>query len=399
MRSTAIALALVLAIALAPPAAAKASDPDYPPEFLALLPGWIADAEALATDADKERPWYAEADGFLQKARATQAEGRLRVTMFHIETYRELVLAHQLEDAAAKERSDAERRAFIASRTSGMKVDADRAWADFRATLHGYDGQLRSLHTIEKAIYAADVAIGGMLGAAEYDPIAREFPKQAGVPFAYVHGLVRSTATAQLNVDWARQMLAEAVKQEGLPPRVVEEAWSNLTAAAVIAPEGEVPPYVESLEALASPARNNSEALMAITSALVEQRLSRAYNMQTIFGDASTRGLNVVSDAARFMTKQLNDTTLETPRAYGLTGVFTSDAIDRARFTNEFIANGTADLGTVLVAWSALEHATYVLVALSSVSPVSPPPEKETPMHGALLAIGVLVAVALGRRS
>jgi hypothetical protein len=91
------------------------------------------------------------------------------------------------------------------------------------------------------------------------------------------------------------------------------------------------------------------------------------------------------------------------PRSFGLQGVFTSDAIDRAQLTQQYLLSDQADLGTVIIAWSALEHATYVTTALSAVSPIQPPPNvmpvtEGTPGVGILALVGVAVCVAVFRR-
>ena len=396
-----IALALALTLAL-PAVAAKESEPEYPAAFLALVPGWIAEAEALVTEEDRTRPWWPEAEGFLAKAKDAQEAGRLRIAMFQLETYYELAVSNKLVDEAnATRSSDAERKAFIIGRTAGMRADTERAWEEFRASAHGYDAQLRSLQTIEKVLYAGDVALIGILGLQGYDEIAPEFPKQPGVPLGYVLALVRAAHSSGLNIGWASQMLTEAVKEEGLPPRVEDEGWANLSAAALAIPEGEVPSYLQDMARLGDEARNNSEVLLSIVFSLAEQRASRAYGMYSIFGDAESRAKDVVTDSARGMNIQLNNTTLDEPRGHGLTGVFTSDAIDRARYANEFLAAQKGDLGIVINAWSALEHARYVTAALAAASPITPPPtptDEETPGMGALLVLAIVVAAAFAQR-
>ena len=394
----ALALAL-LALLLAPGAAAQSSDPEYPEGMLALLPGWIAEAEALPREGDRAQPWWPEADSFLQKAKASAEAKRLRVTMFHLETFGELVAAQQLmDDARAQGGSEAEQRTYIVQQTRTWHADATSAWDAYRARLKGYDGELRSLRSIEQAFYATDVALTAAATAQEHELLAREFPKQSGVPDGYVLALVRASRSPDTTIGWAEDLLEVAVREEGLPPRIVDEAWTNLSTAA-LAISGEAPPYMANLDAVARPARESNETTVAIVASLAEQRATRANGMQTIFGDAQTRGLSVVQDAARGMNKQLNNTTLERPRAYGLEGVFTSDAIDRARFSNEFVADGTASLGTVLVGWAALEHATYANTALSALSPMQPPEEeKGTPFAPVALVLLALAALAVLRR-
>lgn len=395
-----LAGALLVALLLAPVAAAQGSDPDYPDDLLALLPGWIEEAEALARAEDRAKPWWPQADEFLAKAKAAADEGRFRITTFHLETFSEVVLANQLLDDTASMGSDAERRSAIAQRTRAWNEDAGGAWLAFRERLHGYDAQLRSLTTIEKALYASDVALTAAVSMDEHDLLSREFAKQGGVPDGYVYALVRASHTPLQAIGWADDVLAAAARGEGLPPRVVDAPWANVTAVALNLTAADAPDFLESLETLAQPARENGEAVLAVAFSLAEQRAIRANNMQTIFGDAEARGLAVVADASRGMSKQLNNTTLDAPRAFGLEGVFTSDAIDRARFTNDFVATGNATLATVLVAWSALEHQSYATSVLGSASPVQPTPMAETPAPGLLLvALALLGAALLIRRA
>lgn len=363
-----LAVAIVL-VTLAPCASAAPED-EYPAAFVALLPGWIRSAEGLANGSDHAAPWWPQAQAFLDKAHAAADAGRFRVATFHVETFTEVVLANKLMDESQSLGSDAERRAFIATRTSAWNQDAEDAWRAYRAKLHRYDGELHSLQTLELAVYSADMALGGATGAGDHAPYAREFPKQEGVPDGYVLALVRASHTSLQTLRWADRMLDEALSMEGVPPRVNDTAWAEIGQVAIAsAPDGQ---EAERLGEIAAPARANNESMLAIASWLAEQRVMRAGGMQTIFGDAGTRGLDVVNDAARGMNKQLNNTTLEDAHDRSLLGVFTVDAIDRARFTNEFIANGTADLGTVIVAWSALEHQAYATAAFGYASPTPP---------------------------
>lgn len=399
-RALALALVALLGLAHAPHAAAGSHAPLYPAELTALLPRWIDEAEALVAPGAQERPWWPEAERFLTMAKDASSGGRLRVAMFHLETFTELTLTGQLmDDANASRTSDAERKAYIQQRVGAMRHDSEEDWARFRATLHGYDAQLRSLQTIEKALYAADIAATGRLLVDTYDGYAQEFPRQAGVPKGYVMGLVRAAHTSGLNVGWAQDMLAESVKQEGLPPRVLEEPWANITSAAVQVPEGDVPSYMRPLADLADEARANNETLLSIVLSLAEQRAARAYEMHSIFGDAESRAKNVVADSAAGMNRKLRNTSVETPRGNGLTGIFTGDAIDRARYTNELHEQGKADLGIIIIAWSALEHATYVHATLASASPVVPPePTTQTPGPALAALLAVLALAALTTR-
>lgn len=390
-----VALALV-ALLLAPAGVAK-SEPAYPSELRALVPAWLAEARALG-EPSRGAAWWPEAQVWLDNATAAEGAGRFRIAIFQLETYHEVLLTKRLVDEAAPLGSDAERKSFVLQRITDAREDADAAWLAYRAKLHGLDAQLRSLQSIEKALYSADIATSGFLLLADHEPLARDFPRAQGFPEGYVLALVRATHTARLDVEYASDMLDAAVEGEGLPPRVLDGPWANLTASALVPYEGDVPPYLKAYEEAIGPARANGESVLALAIALAEQRAIRQNGMNTIFGDASSRGKDVVNDAARGMRKQLNNTTVDLPVSYGLSGVFTVDAIDRARYTDEFVARGEAQLGTVTTAWASLEHAGYVLDALAAVSPVEPSTEeKGAPGFGAAALVVAALAVALTR--
>lgn len=393
-----VAVALLVLVAL--PTAHAKPEYDYPDDIVGLLPKWTAEVEALAQPADHERPWWPQAEGFLVKAKEARDAGRVRVAMFHLETFAELVTAHHLMDEAEAFGADAEKRSFVLQRTNDARSDAERAWTAYRERLHRYDGEVKSLHTIEKALYSADLALGAIVSTDAFDALARQFPHEEGFPEGYVVALARATTTPLLDIGWAEDILAEAVKAEGLPPRVVDEPWNNLTMAVVAyrANSTEVPFYARSLDARAKPAREANESLLALAAVIAEQRSARADGMQTIFGDANSRGMDVVRDSSRGMGKLLDNTTLDTPRSYGMLGVFTSDAIDRALLTTDYVAEGKADLNVVIAAWVSLEHQTYVLGALGKVSPIQPPApveeEKGAPGAGLLIASLALAGAA-----
>lgn len=399
------ALALVaLLLVPAAHAATNTGEISYPPGLIALLPAWIQEAEAMAVAEDKGKPWWNEADGFLARAKEAQGQGRFRTALFHIETYRELLIANRLIDEAKAPANANQPKSYVLQRVAGEKDDADAAWLAYRAKLHGYEGQLHSLQTIEQTLYSADLALAGMLASTEFDSLAGEFPKQEGFPEGYVFALVHASYTPLLEVGWADAILADAVKQEGLPPRIDDEKWNNFTSASTAyGLEGASPSYLEALDLLARPARNNGEGILSVAFVLAEQRATRANSMQTIFGDARSRGLSVVTDAARGMNKQYNNTTLEASRNVGLVGLFTSDAFDRVQLTQKYLASDQADLGTVISAWSSLEHAAYATSTLAAVSPIAPLPDtsptKGTPGASVLALLGVaLVAAMLARR-
>lgn len=399
--------ALLAALALlAPGVRAEEHAGEYPEDMLALLPRWTQEVEALANETDRGRPWWPDAQVYLTKASEAREDGRFRVAMFHLETFSELVVSQKIHDEAnATLGSDAERRAFVVARTSAMRADAERAWTAFRVTLTGYDDELRSLHTIEKTLYAADVALVGMLGTNVFDTHARDLSGQSGLPIGYTYVLVRASHTARLNIDWAADILAEAVKQEGLPPRALDEKWESLKLAGMVAPERQpqLPAYLENIDRLVKPVRENNETLLTLAFAFAEQRTLRVAGMQTMFGDGQSRGLDALGDAARGLGRQRNNTTMETPRLFGLTGIFTADAMDRADLTLDYHREGRADLGIVLSAWGGIDHQNLVTGALGAVSPVVPPTQPplkdETPGAGvALVVLAAACAVALAAR-
>lgn len=399
-------VALVLAaLTLLVPGATAAPTPEFPQEVRDLLATWVVEAEALGAN-DTDRAWYGEAKTFLDEAKQMQAAGRVRAAMYDLETFTELVLAGQIQDEAASLGSDAERKSFAISRATAWHVESKAAWEAYRARLNATEDEIHALHALELTLYSADNALGAALSSREHEFIAREFPKQPGFSRDYLLALVRADHSTLLNFQWANDMLDAAARLEGLPPRINDTAWAQQTGYALQDPGyTTVPAHLEELEKLATPVRANNESVMAFTIALAEQRAARATNIVVIFGDAQSRGMDVVSDAARGMRGQLNNTTMAAPRAHGLTGVFTADAMDRAIFTQSFVERQLADLNIIIAAWSALEHQTYVTLALTPVSPVQPPPpaptvdgRKAPGFEFAALAAGAL-ALALAMRA
>lgn len=406
---TALAVALTLwTVALGPGAGLAAAEgkplpePDYPEHLLDLMPGFIADAEALARPADKERPWWPQVQEWLDNASNASEADRFRIVLFDLETFTELLFAKQLIDEAQALPNDAERKTFVIQRTSAWKQDADAAWSRYREKLHSYDGQLQSLHTVEAALYSADLALTSALSAASHTALAREFPAEPGFDEGYVVGLVRYSHTPFLRLQWADAVLQAAADLEGTGPRIREDAWANLTAQA-LAINGTGPAHVAELRTLGDPVRANGEGTLALAVALAEQRSARLSEIQLLYGDAQTR-LDVLSDAAKFLGRRLENLTLESPRSIGLHGSFTSDAADRAHYALEFHERGQSSLGLLLATWANMDHADYVVAALGSVSPVTPPPTPEDDGRGAPLApwlalLGLAtVALALRRR-
>lgn len=392
--------ALLALLLLAPGARGQPAAPEYPEDLRALLDGWMRDAEALGAPS-KGKPWYPDVETWLAKARQAQADGRVRVAMFDIETYTELVLAHELVEDANETGSDAEGRALVVARTREWQQQAEAEWTELRAAARELDADARSLHTIEQATYGADIGLMGMLLTQQMDLLARDLGSRTQIDVGYVAAMVRASHTALLDATWGRDIIESAGALEGLPPRVLDDRWANLSLAARYGPSP-APPYLEPYEKRAEGPRANNESIVSLAFALAEQRAARENAIQGIFGDARSRGKAVVADAARGMGKTLNNTTMETARAVGLRGVFTADAIDRASYTQEVVASGNAELANVVVAWSGLDHAGYVVETLGAVSPVEPvvaSPTKPTPGASlALAGLALLAAALLARR-
>lgn len=394
-RDAAFAFALATLL-LVPGVHAAVPEPEFPDPLAALVPGWIADAEALAA-GDQEKDWWPEAQKFLDSAKDAQKAGRVRSAMFDVETFTELVLTGRLTDEAAPLPSDAERKGLILQRTSAWHTQALGAWDAYRQELDDVEDEIHALHALEIAAYSADLALGARLLTDDREGLAREYPKQSGSDRGYVLALVRASRTALLELEWASDILGLAGSYEGLPPRVNETAWEELAAYALLPPEGSAPSQAEPIEKVAVDIRENNESVMAVVINLAEQRAARAQSIFIIYGDAQSRGLNVTSDAGRAMKRQLENATMDEPRGYGLLGVFTADSIDRAMKTSGYLDQGLTDLGVVIGAWSALDHAKYVAATLGTVSPIQPPPVDETPTKKTPVAAwGAMVGIAVG---
>lgn len=393
-------VAAVAALALLAPAArAQAPAPDFPADLVALLPGWIEEVESQVTADDKARPWWPEAELFLAKAHRAQEEGRLRSVLFHTETFEQLLLTNRLLDEARGIGASSEAKSVMLQRTGAWHDEAVVAWVAFRAKLHEYDGQLRSLHTLEKALYAADLAVAGGLNQINFDQMVREFASQPGYNEGHVFALVSTSHTPLRQLERAQDVFDVALHGEGVPPRIDDADWTNLTAATLAQPS-DARKLNEPLVILGDPVRANGEGTMAVAILLAEQRALRATNIVTIYGDAETRGMDVVRDAGRAMDKELNGTSLELPRSYGLLAVFTSDALDAGHLMREYIAQGNATLHTIISTWAGLEHQKYATNALAHVSPIAPPPTPtaRTPGLDVTLLIALAALAALARR-
>lgn len=400
------ALFALLAIALiaTPHAGASAPKAAYPAGIVDLAGEWIAQAESLgAPYADRE--WYPRAERFLDEAKDAQAEGRVRVVLYDLETYTELVLANAIMDDAAALSSESDRKSLAIERSRDWVDDADATWRTFRHDLSAHDGNLRSLQSVERALFAADMAVLARLGLSHHEHFARELPKEPRLDEGYALALVRASHTNLLNLQWASDILGTLGSLEGLPPRLNETSWKTITNAALLPlTKDETPPTLHAFLPLRAEARENDEGLLATAIMLAELRASRASSIMVIFGDGSSRGLNSAGDATKNMGKRLANTTMASPESYGLEGLFTADAIDRASYTLEFADKAEVDLGIVVGAWAGLDHADFVIAALGPSSPIQPAVEdvgqtpKKTPAPAALLVVLALVGAAASRR-
>lgn len=394
-------LAILLAALLVPTLAAGASGPpkpEFPASVTALLPGWSSAIEAVGAN-DTDEAWYPEAEHFLDGAKAAQADGRLRTALYDLETYNELVLAAHINKTARGFSSDAERKSYALDRVNEWRAEASAAWLAYRARLDKLEPDIETVQGTELALYSADLALNAALMMGDHDLLARELQRQSGLDRGYLLAIIRADHTSLLNLQWANDVLDVVSSVEGIPPRLVAENWSAISQRAVEPLEGNVATHLQPLEKVAKEIRENNETTLAIIINIAEQRADRATTISVMFGDARTRGLDVVRDAAHGMNSQLNNTTMELPRSYGLAGIFTADAIDRAIFTNEFVARGQADLGAITAAWSQLDHQAYVLETLAAASPVSPPPTPATvatkPAPGVAVALALALALAV----
>lgn len=394
------ALAVLLAgLLLVPAATAKeaAQRPEYPAEFVDLLDGWVDEAEALGAPS-RDAAWYADAAPWLAKARDAQAAGRVRLTMFHLETYTEIVRGHQLVEQSAAAGNEGQRKSFIIERVQEEAAAGEAQWARVRARIHELDSEARSVQTVEKAMYAGDIALSAIVLTKDLDPLVAQFPERPGLEPDFVAALARASYTVNLTMSWAHDMLDKAGTSEGLPPLLIQSNWTNVTQAMLVVETGELPGLAGFYEERVLPMREDGEGTFALVGTLLEQRELRGLEIQRIFGDAKSRGKDVVSDAARGMRKQLNNTSMEQPRDYGLLGVFTADSIDRASYTLDILSNVT--LGIVVMAWSGLDYQSFVTATLASASPVAPAPtpKNDAPLGGAVAMLALLGAAVLVAR-
>lgn len=409
---------LALALFLAPSASAASAPriaPEFPEDLQALGPRWVADVgERIAPYAD--RPWFAEMDGFYQKAKREADEGRLRAAIFDLETVIELLEANILVDAAPQ-RSEAERKAIVLERTQAMHREGEAAWSDFRERAKGLQDEIESLHTLEIALYASDLALTAKLNLDNYVHLVPEFRK-ANFSREATLDMLRASRTPGTALAFANDILDVAMAREGLPPRLEAARWQERYVVPELARPPEEDGRLAAWENVAKEVRPAEEGIMAVAIGLAEQRALRQQQISLTYGDAGSRGLDVLHDAVRYMERRLNRTSYEDVRPHGVLGVFTADAVDQAQFVLDFAAAGKAQLPFVTATWATLDHQEFAALVLADVSPIAPAEptnlgfqndltrytvkeeEKQTPAAPALLGLGVigLAAIALRRR-
>lgn len=390
MKPAPLLLALLL---LAPPLAAakEIPRPEYPPALLALLPGWLADAERAGGPP--------EALEYLQKAREAASEGRVRVALFHLDTHRQLLEARRLLDEAGTGSLPARKERVLAL-GAAWRAEAEDAWASYRRALQAHDG-LKGLHAAELALYSADAALLAAVQLTAVDDVKASLRGSERLDEGLVAALARSTRGVTYQLGLARDVLDAAAAAEGVPPRLDETVWNRTLDEAMVAPEGDVPYYLQRSEAIAGDSRARGERLLALALYLAEIRDARVAAIQQQFGDAAARGIDAARDAGVGMTRGAENLSMEAPRAEGLLGAFTADALDRVRYTAPLARNGTVGLPAASFAWASLDHqeaANRVLAEARERPPAPPDADREAPAGGVLLAAAGLLVAALALR-
>lgn len=396
--ATRTAIATFLALLIVVPGFASAGNAEFPDDLTPLARKWIDEARAAGA-GHEGREWYPQAYEFLEKAEAALDEGRLRVVLFDLETYHQLVETGKLMDEAAALRSDAERKGLVSQRTTAWAEDARHEWTLARERLDAIEDDLRSLQAVERALYAADLALTARTSLNHHALLAKEFPNQPKFEEGYVLALVSSSHTPVVTSGWAIDLIETVAALEGLQPSIDLDAWHDLTLVALEDPgDRQLPPYYEPYEELAKDVRPNNESIMAMAIYLAELREARKSSIHLIFGDGQSRAKDAVNDSASGLRKQGDLTSMSNPRDYGLQGIFTADALDRVAYTLEFVERGEATLGVVIGTWAALDHSAFVIEVLGQVSPIQPAAvdveEKPTPGFAPALAALAFVAAA-----
>lgn len=391
------ALAILLVLLLVAPGAGALRDPEpYPAAYAGVLAKALARVDEVA-NGSTSAAWFPDAKLFLDRAHDEAKAGRFRAALFDAETAQEIVRAHQLQESVNATASGAgERKVLLLQRLGEWRADGNASYEAFRARLHGVEAGIRSLQAAETILYAATLALEAKLSSDDYEGLADAFARQPEPSFDYVVVLTRATLTPTLDFAVANDLLDAGLAQDGVPPALLLANWTAmLRSAATPVPPGSLPPSMDRYEALARPLRANNESVMSLAAVVLEQGAQRYGGMQTIFGDAASRGKDAVRDADRSFLKQLNNTTLQPATDYGLQGVFVADAVDRALATQRVVDQGAATLGLVLSAWSGLDRGNYATQYLAVASTVKPAEKKESPAIGLGVGLVALVGVAL----
>ena len=387
------ASALLLALALLAPAAARAQAPppsDYPEALLALVPGWLREAEEAGTAPG--------ADAYLQKARDAAREGSARVVLFHLDTHRQLLDAQRLRDEAGAGALPQQRARVLALVATWEKEAAD-AWEEYRRALRPFD-DARSLHAAELALYSADAALVAAVQATGLPHARQALNESSRLDEGVLAGLARTTRGVTYQLSLARDVLDAAAALEGLPPRLDPAAWNRTLAEAKAPLKEAVAYYLEPLERVAGDSRARGEGVLALALVLAELRDARVAAIQQQLGDAAARGLDAVGDAARALGRAAANVSLAEPRSRGLLGVFTADALDRARYTVPLGESGAVGLGPVAFSWASLDHQKHANAVLLDALPEPEAPrglDAPGPLAPAVAAT-VLLAALLTRR-
>lgn len=363
---------LVLALLLAPglASAEPGIQPEFPDDLAALAREWVTEAEsALAPHADAA--WHAEAEGFLAKARANADAGRVRSTIFDVETTYEIIRAETFLASIAHLASEAEKKSSAISQSQSWHDESVATWDAYTARLHEFDAEVQSLHGLEIALYSADIAATARVALNSHDELVPEFRK-AAFSRGTVMDLFRASRTPGIEIGFASDILDVAVSREGLRPELDVARWRDVYVAGELARPTDTSGRISQWEEIAEPARQGGEEILSVAVGLAEQRLLRMQSISLTYGDAQSRGKDVVNDAARGMLGRVNRTSYDDVRAYGLLGVATADAIDQARFILGFVERGEAQLAFITAAWSTLDWQETSALVLADVSPVEP---------------------------
>lgn len=396
--------ALVLAPALAPSATAI-EVPDalpFPDDYARVARAWIGEARA-ELDAQGDSEWARSVASDIDAAQAYADDGRVRASTLKLANARVAMRFHPLWEDASAAGSESARRARVLAAADAMRAEAARAESSFRAALHALDGNLSSVASLEAALLAADWATDGVYALSAFQPF-REEAATGELDASLTLGLVSVTIGAAIAFEYAEDLVPLAAAREGVEPRILPEKWRNLTYAARAAADvPQSPPATAPYDALTRATNATSEDLLGVASFFGSLRSQRVAGVQTMFGDAATRGLGAMSDLSDNINTSLAKSVLPTWRAAGYEGLATLDGTDLALYLRD-----TPDptLAEYARAWIAVEHPRTVATVLAQVS--SERREVETADEGepaegnggafvpiALAGVGVAIAGAL----